>query len=44
MQGTKQYPFATASAAQIADFQAILHNNFRPIQSLKGRTISKFNE
>lgn len=34
----------TASAAQISDFQSILHNNYRPIQSLNGRKISAFNE
>jgi len=34
----------TASEAQITEFQAILHDNYRPIQNLNGRTISMFNE
>jgi len=33
----------TASAAQISSFQAILKDNFRPVQPLNGRQITKFN-
>lgn len=34
----------TASASQLAQFQAILKNNFRNIQSLEGRKIFQFDE
>lgn len=34
----------TASADQIAEFQAILHDNYRPVQDLNGRSITMFNE
>ncbi len=34
----------TASATQITEFQAILHDNYRPVQDINGRTISIFNE
>jgi len=34
----------TASAAQIAEFQDILHNNYRPVQALNGRTVAVYNE
>lgn len=34
----------SASEAQINAFQAILNNNYRPIQELNGRVIDEFNE
>ena len=34
----------TASAAQIAEFQGILHNNYRPVKNLEGRSILVHNE
>lgn len=33
-----------ASAEQIAEFAEILHNNYRPIQALNGRTIYKYED
>jgi carbonic anhydrase len=32
----------TISQAQLDEFEGLLHNNFRPIQGLNGRTIKKF--
>lgn len=34
----------SASAAQIAEFQSILNNNYRPVQDLNGRVVSLFTE
>ena len=34
----------TASQAQLDALSGILHNNFRPLQALNGRTIKSFNE
>jgi len=34
----------TASATQISEFQAILHNNYRPVQDLNGRSIKMYDK